>query len=547
MNKCLIKISKKSKNHGWHKILLMGNELYFNGYVHNKDYKVIAAEIYEIVLKKEKNYEQLLKNYLKTLNGNFAFIFNSNSFTLAVVDNIASIPIFYRVENNNLILSDSARSISDSDLTSNKLICQDTTISIMMSGYSVGNKTLDLNIYKLVPFEFLYTFQGHLTKVCYSSFVPRLNSVLPNNKLKEEFYDCLIKVMKDNYESIKDKNIVVLLSGGGDSRLIASGLKHIGAENITCLTYGMQVSEEVKVSKLVADRLGYRHIFLPLIKNKMKRYYFSKEFKNYYSYADSYASVPYISEIYQISCYFDLTKTDPLNTVFINGNTGDFINGSHIPLQSSDWQSIDDVLDYVYEKHYSLWISMKNNKNEHIVKSLLLDDLNKIISYSDSDNQSFEAIYEMLEYHGRQSHLIVTNQRTYDFFGSKWRMPLWDQRYVEFWSKVGINNRINSKLYTQIIKEINLAGVWNDIPINNSVIKPSWLVPLRFGLKGSLHLIGKKNNWRQLERNIFYYWLEPYRSYYKNNYLEVLFDKRGQRYYLSWWVEDYLKSHNIYF
>jgi len=545
MSSYLIKISEKSLQFGWKKIVLEEGVVWFKGYIYGLTTQELAIALFKIFSNKQKNYDFLITNFLKSLVGDFAFIIDSNKFCIAVVDNIASIPIFFKYENSNLILTDSILEISKEGSIKNDSFSKDSAVSIMMSGYTVGGNTLNNKIFKLTPFEYIFSMNEKTNKASYSSFFPKTCSSYSFSELKEKMYDCLVEVMTDTYESIKDKNIVVLLSGGGDSRLIASLLKHIGADNITCLSYGMDGSDEVKISRMVADKLGYKYIFIPLNKNKVKKYFYSKEFTDYYSFSDAYSSVPYISEAYQISSYFRVSNASPKETVFINGNTGDFINGSHIPEQSRKWQSTDNVLDYVYDKHYSMWEFMKSDVNKEKIKKLLLDDL--ALTISNSSSSDYESIYEVIEYYGRQSHLIVTNQRTYDFFGSEWRMPLWDQRYIEFWSNVGSENRVNSKLYKQVIGELNLGGVWKDIPINHPAIKPNWIIPLRFGMKGVLHLIGQKDKWSQLERNIFYYWLEPYRSYYKNGYKEVFFDRRGQRYYLSWWIEEYLNSHNVNF
>jgi len=202
------------------------------------------------------------------------------------------------------------------------------------------------------------------------------------------------------------------------------------------------------------------------------------------------------------------------------------------------------VLNYVYEKHYSMWGYMKNEKNKSKILSLLLNDLYSRVSRNDLMNLKYESIYEIIEYHGRQSHLIINNQRTYDFFGSEWRMPFWDSRYVEYWQSVGINNRVNNSLYTQAINEWNLEGVWKNITVNKKSIKPYWIVPFRLVTKSILFSINQRHAWNQIERNAFYYWMEPYRSYYKNEFKDVLLDRRGQRYYLSWWIDEYIKNHS---
>ena len=538
MNECSVKFSEKYLNYGWNKRRIGKNIVWYKGSFCKGSIDDFAKSISLIFSKYGNNYKAKIDIFLKKMTGGFAFIFESESVTIAVVDNISSIPIYYSRNDNKFILSDSPKVLKENDL-----LDEDSVIPLIMSGYTIGSRTLYSSIKKLTPFEYISSFKGLIYFGRYSNYLP-VNST-NEKQLIDSYYDCLMTVIKDMYDNIKDKHIVVLLSGGSDSRLIASSLKHIGAKNITCMTYGIESSEEVRVSKEVAKNLGFDHVFISLNKNMAKEYFLSEEFDDYFTSMDSYSSVPYISEIYQIRKYLDICKFPSSEVVFINGNTGDFLNGSHIPDTSKNWESIGDVIDYVYNKHYSMWGYMKNDANKLALSRMLLDDLYSTIPKNFLNNISYESIYEIIEYYGRQSHLIVTNQRIYDFFGCDWKMPFWDSRYVEFWESVGIDNKVEHKLYSQAINEWNLGGVWENIPINKKSIKPNWIAPLRFFAKAILFSLNKKHLWNQVERSIFYYWMEPYRSYYPKGYKDVLSDTRGQRYYMSWWIEKYAKNHNI--
>jgi|APSaa5957512535_1039671.scaffolds.fasta_scaffold14178_3 asparagine synthase (glutamine-hydrolysing) len=539
MSRYNIKFSRNFLRYGWKVKKFEESTIWFKGSYCEDKFDKILNTLSLIFSTYGDNYTPKLNSFLGKLTGDFAFICETKYVVIAVVDNISSTPIFYSQKNNELVLSDLARNI-----TSDISLDEEAVLPLIMSGYTIGDKTLNSNVKKLTPFEYIVYFQNSIFKGRYSNFIPVINANLDRKKLINNFYDCLMGVMEDIYNNIKDRHIVVLLSGGSDSRLLVSSLKHIGAKNITCMTYGIPSSEEVRVSKGIARTLGYEHVFIPIVKSKIKDYFLSEDFDNYLYSLDSYSSVPYISEIYQVSTYLDISKVTPDEVVFINGNTGDFINGSHIPATHNNWQSLDDVVEYVYDKHYSMWGYMKNDHNKSRITNLLINDLYSRIPEKNLADLGYESLYEIIEYHGRQSHLIVTNQRTYDFFGSDWRMPFWDARYVEFWESVGICNRINHSLYSEAIQEWNLGGVWANIPINKKSIKPNWIAPLRFFTKGVLYSLNKKHLWKQAERNIFYYWLEPYRSYYKEDYKDILLDNRGQRYYMSWWIEDYLKRHN---
>ena len=66
----------------------------------------------------------------------------------------------------------------------------------------------------------------------------------------------------------KNQPLLIPLSGGYDSRLIACLCKKSGLENVTCFTYGREDSFEVAISKKVASALGYKCI----LSNIRKKY-----------------------------------------------------------------------------------------------------------------------------------------------------------------------------------------------------------------------------------------------------------------------------------
>ena len=53
----------------------------------------------------------------------------------------------------------------------------------------------------------------------------------------------------------------------------------------------------------------------------------------------------------------------------------------------------------------------------------------------------------------------------------------------------------------------NWGGVWDGIPINQKVITPRWIIPLRFIAKAACVPFGKKT-WHQVEKRFFAYWMD---------------------------------------
>ena len=128
----------------------------------------------------------------------------------------------------------------------------------------------------------------------------------------------------------QNKTIVIPLSGGYDSRLIISALYHLNAKNIVCYSYGKKNNFEAKVAKSIADKLNYPWFFVEL-SNKLQRINFNSEiYKIYTKYSDTLAAWSYVQDFFAVNKLLS-KKIIPRDAVIVNGNTGDFITGGHLP------------------------------------------------------------------------------------------------------------------------------------------------------------------------------------------------------------------------
>jgi asparagine synthase (glutamine-hydrolysing) len=477
-----------------------------------------------------------ISKFCNSINGGFAFVIMCENYIITAVDIVRSIPLYF---NKDAVVSDSARYVLS--VSPDKSCNSDSIMEISRSGYSISNKTLYNSVSILCAGQLAIMRVNNCKIYSYYSYVGR--------KARDTSFSSMSNILLDHIfgfaERIKSdyygREIVVPLSAGVDSRLIVSALKYVGIKNVTCFSYGYKASFEIKAARAVAEHLGFNFIAIDTDRRETKKYYKTDEFKDYFYKMDSLSSVPYISESYQIS-YLVNNNLISSDAVIINGNTGDFISGGHIPYDLSKSDYLLTEKEYI-KKHYSLWGKLIENKSNSRVWINTIESIKK--RGIDVESLSAPALYELAEYCGRQSHLIVGNQQVYDYFDLDWHMPLWSRDYVDFWSSVPYEYKMQKKLYLDTIKNKNICGVWKDIPINRKTIRPKWLIPYRIALKGSLFLMNNTEEWNSIEKRLVYYFLEPYRNYYPESFIKVVSDNRQQRYYFSWWTERYLNSHGI--
>jgi len=501
--------------------------LWFKGYLHNKSLDQLLKDLVDLEL-------ETLTDYLSDLEGHFAFIFQNDESTIAVVDRVRSIPIFYNkneVGSNPIFLSD------------NKSINQKATLSFNMAGYTIGEDTLYSELKCLNAGQCLINNQDNFQRSNYHRYQPWL----PSRKdcTTEELAKVTIEILEKMIISLNGRQIIIPLTAGNDSRLIASGLKHLGYQNVKCYSYGIPGNFEAGVAKIVSEKLGYDFKFIPLNLGDEIKFYRSNEFKEYLSFAETLLSVPYFQSLSTIPRLKNWIDKD---AVFVNGQSGDFISGGHISSGflnnrvRTDKERLNIVNSANIEKNFSLWGILKTDRNIKEITNQLINEIPAKLNEVENDH----GLYEYSEFVNRQSKYVISGQRAYEFYGYEWRLPLWDDSYLEFWERVPLDKKFNQKLYTDMLKEQNWGGVWgNDIPVNKKTIRPSWIIPLRILAKGFFLIFGKKR-WHRFETIFFYYFMDVTRMMCSINYISVLkaIFKRP-RHHVSWQVEDYLKSKNI--
>ena len=96
----------------------------------------------------------------------------------------------------------------------------------------------------------------------------------------------------------------------------------------------------------------------------MRRLFDSAAFRDYWAFGDGLCSVPNTQDFPALA-WLRAAGEIPDGAVIVNGQTGDFISGGHIPaaLWARDAPTLADLFAAIVDKHYSLWASLKTPEN----------------------------------------------------------------------------------------------------------------------------------------------------------------------------------------
>jgi asparagine synthase (glutamine-hydrolysing) len=530
------------EDYGWKYYQNNNAKLWFCGYVYDFSIDELIIKMTYII---DNNLENnILLDWIGSLCGHFSFIFESNSSIIASVDKICSIPLFFSKKNDLILISNHApllkKRIKLNSVNINKL----AKLEIAMSGYTIGSKTLYSDIERIESGECLIYRQSLLNRVRYYTYSPWKTVVKTKSQLQDEFLNVCLTAFKKIKDNVGNRQIVVPLSAGNDSRLIVSGLKEVGVKNVVCFSYGRKGNFETPVSKSVAKKLGYRWIYIQDRLKDKRQFFQSEVYQKYVEAFESFSCNPNVQEVYEV---FLLKKTNLVdnNAIIINGSCGDFISGGHIrPISDIKFsqKTIGEInWNKFLNKHYSLWRDLRNSTNDSNIVSELENTLSsRIIEFSNFEERHY-AIMEHAEFVGRQSKYIMGQQRTYEYFGYEWRMPLWSDEMLNFWESVPYKYKIDQYLYLETLYKNNWGGVWLDIKVNNKIIYPVSLRWLRTLLKILFIPLGR-SRWHRFEKNVLEYFLHTTYAITVAPYLSVLFDRRGYRGANSWLAHQMIQS-----
>jgi len=536
------------ESYGWHKFEVHKAVVWFKGYIFNQSVpQCIESILYSDRLPSKKE----IVDKLRALDGHFSLVIKTSTWCLAAVDRIRSIPLIYSTENGHLVLGGEGREVRNKAKIDSQAFDPNSVLMVSMSGFVSREWTLYKGLHQLHLGQALLYYSNHSQeKITYYQYIPTNHTNRKREELLLELSALTLKIHKKIVDSAEGRPIFVPLSAGLDSRCVVSALHHLGYKNVHCFSYGIPNNFESKASQLIAKELGYSWRFVPLSKRIVSQDYKSKEYADYLSFADTCASVPVVHEFSAIK-FLKQRGHLPDNAIIINGMSGDYLTGSHIPspfFSNNEDNTLSEeerkarILDSLIAKHYSLWDCLKTTENLKIIKKLLWDEIQNFGGLTE-DADSDYGLYESSECANRQSKYVVSVQRIYEFFGFDWHLPLWDNDYLDFWEVVPLEMKKNRILFRQMLEQENWGGVWKDWHFQ-PFISPRWIHLFRLPMK-LLFVALPRERWKAFDHRVFHYWIENLQKNAIVPYYRVLFDNRGYRDSISWVVEHYLNEKGL--
>ncbi len=387
-----------------------------------------------VLLRKNKKDHLKIKSIILKNKTNFGLILNDKNFTLAVADIINSYPIFFNKRTKKF--SFNARKI----FTNEDKVNQTYLEEFICSGYNCEDRTIMNNIKKVQAGEYYFYNKktDKLKKYIYYSYIPSFkkqkNKLCSLSKVFDSVFNRVNKITKN-------KPICLFLSAGLDSRFLACKLHEMGKKDLIFVSYGISNNFESREAQKVAKKLNIEWKHVNPSAKQCRDLLISGLVEEFWRSEDNLSCLPSLREFFVLNEIKE-KKIIPRDAIIINGQSGDFITGGHTNVilnQKIKKINIDKLHETIINKHFTL------NKDylTYNLKERIKEDLIKSLSYSKLRNKlsDFIKFYEFWEWKERQTKYITQCRKTYEFFGYKWLMPLWDFELVDYWKSASLDEK----------------------------------------------------------------------------------------------------------
>ncbi len=400
---------------------------------------------------------ETLRKSIENLTGHFSVVIELDKGWLASVDRCRSFPLYYSVNTNPNYLSDSAFSIADS--LNLKIDFENIAINeYLTTGYVLGNKTFFEEVNQINAGDIVWCNNGTIHIFPYYRYLSDKQTSLDFEETSTLFFLLLDKIFEDLIKALNGRKVVIPLSGGYDSRLIASMFRRHGYDNVLCYSFGKKGNPEMVTSEKVSKILNFPWLFFETTPEVVEGFAESKRFLEYVDFAANADSFYIIQDYFALKKMYDECLI-PRDSVFMPGHSGDTIGGSNFLGAIRGDENRNEIAEQLIKHKFNLRKILKYQ--QEIFKKNIISQLNK---YNGNQFLWYDC-WSMSESHPK---LFVNATKVYDFFGYKFYLPLWDNSLLHLFVELPLEYKKSKKLYNFTLEDklFKSLGVNFNIPLN---------------------------------------------------------------------------------
>jgi len=398
--------------------------------------RVVSAEEWpELVLNPDR---------LTEVNGFFAIVSVARDEVFLAADHIRSMPLFYAHRGDDILVSDDAEWIrrqlgaTEIDPVAADLFAR--------TGYVTGHSTLIKEIHQVQAGEWVRLSMSPDGPQKVAGRYYRFIHADESADGPEQLEAAVVAAHRRVIAQARGRQLVVPLSGGYDSRLIATMLVRLGYKNIVTFTYGRAGNVEAKISRDVATALGLPWAFVEYTPATWRAWRALPEWQEFQLEGGNWSSLPHVQDwpaVLELKARGFIAP----DAVFVPGHAADFVCGGHLPVEVRERRPVDAgtfssaiLRDHLKEAGA---IREPTRYRARIEGEVLCRPKWSVESVADA--------FEEWDWQERQAKYIGNSVRVYEYFGHDWWMPFWDREFVKVFEKTPLERRIDHRWYGEFV------------------------------------------------------------------------------------------------
>lgn len=371
---------------------------------------------------------------LQECNGTFAVVCHNSLFSAAAIDSTRLHPIYYRLLNEHIVLTDSPYTlIQKGDTEDYESVCFYST-----SGATFEGKTLIQNILQIRPNHYLLCNGEQKGYYSYKTSLSEIH--MPTDTEMETMLDNVFQRLN---QKIGNHQVVIPLSGGYDSRLILCMLKRLGCQDVLCYTVGREGNQESHIAQKVALQLGYKWYNIDSTQESLRRLIdpTSLTFQHYYTFLGGLCNFVWLFDYVAIT-YLQQQRLLKEDAIFIPGHAADFNAGSHLRKACIHQR---DTISYLTSG--LLYDNFEYQGQEYVRPTIYnYFSVNKKVHIADW------SLFQAFIFQNRLPHNILNSARIYEYMGYEIALPFWDREFIEMFRKMPYQGLENKSFYTDYVR-----------------------------------------------------------------------------------------------
>ncbi len=432
----------------------LSGKIHVCGFIWNGEESVDSQRFIAMTENHSASFDEF-REWCRNLNGEYSVIVEKPGEVWLATSHIWSYPLFYTHDSRGTLISDDPGQCLADHL--GELSNREIVLHFLHFCATPGGTTLVKSISQLRPGEVLRLGSSGIDSAGTGGAG---ESKTRKPATPEELKTLLYHVFERFIRLFGNKQILLPLTSGYDSRLIACLLKEFGMKEVICATWGRESMPERITAEKVARKLGYRYIFIPYDEKLTGSFEKEPGTFHFLHYCGHFSSMPYLQDYFAIRQMLAegiLSSGD----IALPGLSGDFIRGSHLYDELLSQNDPEIALEIMR----MFGTSYVRGKEE---KEMLLQTMLRY-HFDELGNLPGRLKFDLWDYTERQCKFIGNSSRVYPYFGIQNFTLLLDRELVRFFLSLPADQRIGAQLYNETLEKLIFKSAGVDFDLKKKV------------------------------------------------------------------------------